>query len=67
MTIDIPMFTIPIGSSFIFETEVYVVSDYVYKMSENKWMAELTQENEEVVSIMMDVAELNKQFLNSIS
>lgn len=67
MTIDIPMFTIPLGSSFIFETEVYVVSDYVYKMSENKWMAELTQENEEVVSIMMDVAELNKQFLNSIS
>lgn len=67
MTIDIPMFTIPIGSSFIFETEVYVVSDYVYKMSENKWMAELTQEDDEVVSIMMDVAELNKQFFDSIS
>lgn len=67
MTIDIPMFTIPIGSSFIFENEVYVVSDYVYKMSENKWMAELTQEDDEVVSIMMDVAELNKQFFDSIS
>lgn len=67
MTIDIPMFTIPLGSSFIFENEVYVVSDYIYKISENKWMAELTQEDEEAVSIIMDIAELNKQFLNSIS
>lgn len=64
-TIQIPDFPIPIGTQIMIP-DLYVVTDYMYKVEADIWVAELTNVDDDTL-LQVELQDLFDYFYKSIS